>query len=1208
MNARAYRIWSIAVAVTLLLGLVAALPMSGAAGPSGNDIIGEQCQNDGWQTLMGTDGTRFLSELECVTFAGAGGTLVQIDSPTLEPLPDTPTPIDTLEPTATVPDVAPSATIAPSFTAIPSATTVPATATSVPTDTPTATVPAFSAAAAAVTISPTRGTVNSTVSYQATGFPANSSLTITWRRLNGSLLAIATVTTNSAGSVSGSFKVPATPGGPGQQIIFKAGTVSKTVLFEVVPRIKSNTNPAIRGQVADISLRGYARGETVRIRWKNSAGTFVQLATVVTSNTGSANVNVVVPTWAPLGLNSVRGDGSVFRAQTNSVNVVGSNPTATPTRTPTKTPTATATKTNTPVPPTATPTNTATATATLAVPRIEIEGIVPNAGQCRATVTFRNYGPGASVDVYQKTRNATTGAILTDVLHIDNLIMNAVTGHGSFFWNFAQTAGVEGQIYTKAPNPALESAWAPLTCGLTPTATATATKTPTATNTPTKTPTTTPTATPALPRIELSAVGISGNLCRVTVTFRNYGPGALVDVYHRTRNASTGAILTDALRIDNLPMNAVTGHGSFFWDFPPTVGVEGQIYTKAPNPALASAWVPFTCGLPPTATATATQTPTATNTPALPMIEITTAVPAGDLCQVTINLYNYGPGSSVNVYWRTRVTATHQIVQDNLLIGTIAMNSAGSAAGNFLIGDNQGLWESQSFTKAPSPAVESNWVPEACGHTPTATATATKTPTATLTPTKTPTATATKTPTATPTQTRTPTATATATRTPTITPTATTSGPPRIELSLDFAAGSCQWVARLYNYAPGMQVNVYMSLRLAMDPTHPADGGVLGTATIDTVTGIGELPFHFSPSAGVEYQISTRAPNPAAATAWQPMTCTATPTPSPTNTPAPPTPTAGPNDPRIDVEFQNTVPVGVGCNVYAVLSNLDANTSYSFNRYYDGDGGVPFLASSHNATTDDNGDANVFIGGFTIGNGPFWLGTTHNGQPIYSPRVTTYCEIEGPSVIDIWFTRTDNPGFCNVHAALSNFHRTSTYTVEWWEQGFFGPAHVLSKDAHTNLATGSANVDLGTFADDNTTLVHWVQVTIDGQTVSSAHKVVECDPPPSLYVQSHFVSGDDTACDVHLGTVNLDPNQTYTVEFIQTRFSIQDPNGSSTSSFHQVTTNAFGDANARIGFVAGPSFATSFTLSLTAKVTYNNQVLTAVPIRNCASGWDESEF
>jgi len=154
------------------------------------------------------------------------------------------------------------------------------------------------------------------------GFPKSADVQITWRRLSGSTIDIDIVKTNEYGAVSGRFRVPATPGGAGQKITFKSGSVSKTVNFEVVPRIKVNTNPAIRGQFADVSLRGYARNETVRIRWKKGLS-WVTLATVVTSNTGSANVPVLVPTWAPDGLNSVRGDGTVFRQQTNVVNVQG---------------------------------------------------------------------------------------------------------------------------------------------------------------------------------------------------------------------------------------------------------------------------------------------------------------------------------------------------------------------------------------------------------------------------------------------------------------------------------------------------------------------------------------------------------------------------------------------------------------------------------------------------------------------------------------------------------------------------------------------------------------------------------------------------------------------------------------------------------------------------------------------------------------------
>lgn len=213
----------------------------------------------------------------------------------------------------------------------------------------------------AASVSPTRAIVNTELTYQVSGFPANSPLAITWRRLSGSTINIATVQTNGSGAASGTFRVPATPGGPNQKITFKSGTVSKTVLFEVAPRIKVNTDPAIRGEVADVSLRGYGKKETVRIRWLNG-NTWVEVARIVTSNTGSANIDVVVPAWAPTGLNSVRGDGTSNRQQTNAVNVQGDISAATPGASITASATVTATETVTPEPTETVVTETATAT------------------------------------------------------------------------------------------------------------------------------------------------------------------------------------------------------------------------------------------------------------------------------------------------------------------------------------------------------------------------------------------------------------------------------------------------------------------------------------------------------------------------------------------------------------------------------------------------------------------------------------------------------------------------------------------------------------------------------------------------------------------------------------------------------------------------------------------------------------------------------
>ncbi len=61
--------------------------------------------------------------------------------------------------------------------------------------------------------------------------------------------------------------------------------------------------------------------EAVRIRWLIN-GSWVQIGQVTTSNTGSANVNLVIPAGATVGANSVRGDGTTFAAQTNAATVV----------------------------------------------------------------------------------------------------------------------------------------------------------------------------------------------------------------------------------------------------------------------------------------------------------------------------------------------------------------------------------------------------------------------------------------------------------------------------------------------------------------------------------------------------------------------------------------------------------------------------------------------------------------------------------------------------------------------------------------------------------------------------------------------------------------------------------------------------------------------------------------------------------------------
>ncbi|MGH2550924.1 MAG: hypothetical protein ACRDHN_16150, partial [Thermomicrobiales bacterium] len=173
-----------------------------------------------------------------------------------------------------------------------------------------------------VELSALRVSVGQSISVTAEHFPASSSLTMTWRRPGGSTVDLGTMMTDGTGAASGSFIVPATEGGLGSQVTIRAANgASVAVSLEVAPRIGVSPSTVSSGQAVTVTLRGYGKGETVRIRWLVN-GTWVTVGTVTTSNTGNASITVTVPANANLGQNSVRGDGAVFRQQTNGVTVV----------------------------------------------------------------------------------------------------------------------------------------------------------------------------------------------------------------------------------------------------------------------------------------------------------------------------------------------------------------------------------------------------------------------------------------------------------------------------------------------------------------------------------------------------------------------------------------------------------------------------------------------------------------------------------------------------------------------------------------------------------------------------------------------------------------------------------------------------------------------------------------------------------------------
>lgn len=198
-----------------------------------------------------------------------------------------------------------------------------------------------------VTLSTDRTTVNVSLGATFTGFAPGQAVEIQWKGVTKT-----TAVANQFGSGFAAFPVPAAPIGT-YAIRAVGGGRSASATFTIAPRIKVTPSPEERGATVDVSLRGFGKKETVRIRWRRGTG-YVDVATVFTSNTGSANIDVTVPEWATDGPAAIRGDGPVARAQTNIFVVSGGSLAAAEAASPvatipeTVTPTATTTQTATP--------------------------------------------------------------------------------------------------------------------------------------------------------------------------------------------------------------------------------------------------------------------------------------------------------------------------------------------------------------------------------------------------------------------------------------------------------------------------------------------------------------------------------------------------------------------------------------------------------------------------------------------------------------------------------------------------------------------------------------------------------------------------------------------------------------------------------------------------------------------------------------------
>lgn len=172
-------------------------------------------------------------------------------------------------------------------------------------------------AAAEMTLSTYRTTVNVKVRITGRYFPISAPVSVTWKGT-----PVAQVMSDANGNVTATIPAPAAPLGDYRVGLDAGSPWQPSRTLTIAPRVKLIPGQAMRGELVKISLRGFAKKEAVRVRWLRS-GTWVEVGWVNTSNTGSGELWIPVPNWASDGQNSVRGDGPGARAQTNAVTITG---------------------------------------------------------------------------------------------------------------------------------------------------------------------------------------------------------------------------------------------------------------------------------------------------------------------------------------------------------------------------------------------------------------------------------------------------------------------------------------------------------------------------------------------------------------------------------------------------------------------------------------------------------------------------------------------------------------------------------------------------------------------------------------------------------------------------------------------------------------------------------------------------------------------
>lgn len=161
-----------------------------------------------------------------------------------------------------------------------------------------------------LSISPTSGTVGSTITVTGDGFTGGESVTL--HAGSPSTAAFTTVTANGSGAISATVTVPDAPYGTNAIIaIGRASGVDKRANFRITPSIQRSPTEGQVGSPVQFTVHGFGANEDVRITWDNASGGLI--TTIRTNARGTGSATIAVPN-RPAGWNTYYARGVTSQA------------------------------------------------------------------------------------------------------------------------------------------------------------------------------------------------------------------------------------------------------------------------------------------------------------------------------------------------------------------------------------------------------------------------------------------------------------------------------------------------------------------------------------------------------------------------------------------------------------------------------------------------------------------------------------------------------------------------------------------------------------------------------------------------------------------------------------------------------------------------------------------------------------------------------